>query len=102
MTGQVDVLASTSPRFALSGSTFVPSGTDLPSPTGLRPWALRRARPAGPGRVLPAWAYDHARQLAVDTTGRPLIDTVWGDPSATTTTSTDGEDGPSSEDWNND
>jgi hypothetical protein len=32
--------------------------------------------------------------------GLPLI--VAGDPSAETTSTTDGEDGPSSEDWDND
>jgi putative ATP-grasp target RiPP len=102
MTIQTEVLASTNPRFPLAGSTPVPSGADSPSPIGLRPWGLRRARPAGPGRVLPPWSYDHHRQQAVDAAGRPLIDTVWGDPSASTTAATDGEDGPSSEDWNND
>ena len=102
MTTHLDLLASTSPRFALTGSSFVPSRADEPSPAGLRPWCLRRARPAGPGQVVPPWSYDHRRQLAVDASGRPLADTVWGDPSASTTASTDGEDGPSAEDWNND
>ncbi|GAA1272865.1 hypothetical protein GCM10009609_39950 [Pseudonocardia aurantiaca] len=102
MTHQRDLLAPTNSRFPLAGSTLVPSGVDAPSPIGLRPWCLRRARPAGPGRVVPSWMYDHDRQLAVDATGCPLIDTVWGDPSASTTSSTDGEDGPSSEDWDND
>jgi putative ATP-grasp target RiPP len=88
-------------RFVLAGST-VPAGSDRPSPIGLRPWGLRRACAAGAGRPVPAWCYDHDLQLAVDTTGRPLIDALHGDPSADTTSRTDGEDGPSSEDWNND
>lgn len=81
----------------------MPTGVDEPSPLGLRPWGLRRAQAVGPGRLLPAWTYDHVSQLAVTADGgRPLIDIVCGDPSADTTSTTDGEDGPSAEDWNND
>jgi hypothetical protein len=38
--------------------------------------------------------------MAVDSSGRPLVDS--GDPTADTTQIVDGEDGPSSEDWDND
>jgi len=47
------------------------------------------------------WRYDEHEQMAVEIgSGLPLI--VAGDPSAKTTAKTDGEDGPSSEDWDND
>lgn len=68
-----------------------------------RTGGLRRALPAGAGRVLPYWIYDEQQQKAVDPTGCPLIELpVMGDPSADTTSTVDGEDGPSSEDWDND
>jgi hypothetical protein len=63
----------------------------------------RRALRAAPGRGLPRWTYDDERQLAVTVIGGcALIDLVSGDPTANTTSATDGEDGPSSEDWDND
>ena len=89
-------------RFALTGFTFTPSRDDEPSPVGIRPYGMRRARPGRPGRAVPPWRYDDDRQLAVTEDGRALIDVVCGDPSADTTSTTDGEDGPSSEDWDND
>jgi putative ATP-grasp target RiPP len=97
-----DPLAPVSTQVALDGSTFTDRRDDQPSPVGVRPWGLRRARPAaGPGRLLPPWRYDVERQMAVEVeSGLPLI--VTGDPSADTTSTTDGEDGPSSEDWDND
>ncbi|MGI8815832.1 MAG: putative ATP-grasp-modified RiPP [Pseudonocardia sp.] len=102
----LDPFAAPTARFVLTGSTLAVArdglGPDEPSAVGVRPWGLRRARPAGQGRSVPTWTYDDARQLVVDATGRPLIDTTCGDPSADTTSTTDGEDGPSSEDWDND
>lgn len=96
-----DALAPVSAQMALTGSTFEDRRTDRPSPVGVRPWGLRRARCAGPGRVKPASRYDVERQLMVEVaTGLPILDK--GDPSADTTSRTDGEDGPSSEDWDND
>jgi putative ATP-grasp target RiPP len=97
-----DPLAPVSAQLALNGSTFTERRDDQASPVGVRPWGLRRARPAtGPGRVLPAWRYDEQEQMAVEIgSGLPLI--VAGDPSADTTSTTDGEDPPSSEDWDND
>jgi len=50
------------------------------------------------------WRYDEHEQKAVEVeTGLPLVDLrVAGDPSADTTSTVDGEDAPSSEDWDND
>lgn len=101
--GAADPFAPVGSRFALAGSSFVPDGRDEPSAAGLRPWGLRRARPSGPSRVVPRWIYDDERQLAVAVDdGLAVIDIVCGDPTANTTSATDGEDGPSSEDWDND
>lgn len=98
-----DPFAPVSAQFALTGASFANNRDDVASPDGVRPWGLRRARTAGPSRVLPNWTYDHQQQKAVDSAGRPLIGLpVAGDPSADTTSTTDGEDGPSSEDWDND
>ncbi|WP_028924733.1 putative ATP-grasp-modified RiPP [Pseudonocardia acaciae] len=102
-TSVVDPLAPGTGRFALNGATFAGHRDDVPSPVGMRPWGLRRARPAGVGRTLPAWRYDEKQQKAVDLDGRPLIELpVGADPTAETTSTVDGEDGPSSEDWDND
>lgn len=96
-----DPLAPVSAQLALNGSAFTERRADQPSAVGVRPWGLRRARPAGPGREIPAWRYDEQTQMAVETgSGLPLI--LTDGPTASTTSSTDGEDGPSSEDWNND
>jgi putative ATP-grasp target RiPP len=98
-----DPFAPTSAQFALDGASFTSRRDDVASPAGVRPWGLRRALPAGAGRVLPNWTYDNGQQKAVDATGRPVIELpVAGDPSASTTSTVDGEDGPSAEDWNND
>lgn len=98
-----DPLAPPAGRFALCRATSVERPNDVPSPVGVRPWGLRRARPATPGRPLPAWRYDERQQKAVDLRGRPLIELLVGaDPTAETTSTVDGEDGPSSEDWDND
>ncbi|MGB3442683.1 MAG: putative ATP-grasp-modified RiPP [Actinophytocola sp.] len=98
-----DSLASVSGQFALTGSSFEQRADDAPSPDGVRPWGLRRALPTSAGRVLPKWTYDVEQQKAVDVARVPLIDSPrMGDPTADTTSSTDGEDPPSSEDWNND
>jgi putative ATP-grasp target RiPP len=98
----VDPFAPESSRFALAGSSFAPTGNDEPSPAGVRPWGLRGTRVADVSSENRPWVYDHAVQMAVDTAGRPLIDVEEGDPTAKTTSRVDGEDGPSSEDWDND
>ncbi|WP_309117465.1 putative ATP-grasp-modified RiPP [Saccharothrix sp.] len=96
-------LAPAATRLALARSRVAPGPEDVPSPDGVRPWGLRRAVRARPGRALPAWRYDAGRQQAVDAAGVPLIDgPVAGDPTAHTTATVDREDPPSSEDWIND
>jgi putative ATP-grasp target RiPP len=98
-----DPFAPTSAQFALTGSTFSERRADQPSPVGVRPWGLRRARPAGPGSIIPAWRYDEQEQIAVEVlSGLPLIAAKPKPPTAKTTSGVDGEDPPSSEDWNND
>lgn len=98
-----DPIAPASAQFALNSTTFTGQGDNVPSPIGVRPWGLRRALPASAGYELPAWTYDEAQQKAVDVDGRPLIEVpMSGPPTAKTTSSTDGEDPPSSEDWIND
>lgn len=88
---QIDsILAPVGSRFALAGSTAQDGGA--------RPWGLRHTVTAKPGSPL-SWAYDPARQIAVDPSGAPL---TAGDPTAVSTASVDGEDPPSSEDWIND
>ncbi len=100
---EADPFAPVSAQFALDGASFTDRCNDAASPDGVRPWGLRRALPVGTGRALPSWIYDERQQKAVDSAGRPLIElSVAGDPSADTTSTTDGEDGPSSEDWDND
>jgi len=95
-----DPLASVSGQVALCRSDAVPA-----VPAGrVRPWGLRRLTPAQDGgSALPGFRYDHDLQLAVlEASGAPLISVVAAAPTAPTTTRTDGEDGPSSEDWRND
>ncbi len=96
--------APTSAQFALCGTTSPDHRGDRPSRAGVRPWGLLRARPAGSGRASRRWRYDENEQKAVTVdNGVPLIDLPSaGDPSADTTSIVDGEDPPSSEDWNND
>jgi hypothetical protein len=53
------------------------------------------------GRWL-SWGYDYQRQLATDPDGVALLDLAAGPPTAPTTQTVDGEDPPSSEDWDND
>lgn len=98
-----DPLAPPSAQFALTGSSFAPVADDIPSAAEVRPWGLRRAQPASCVRALPPWTYDITQQKAIDPRGIPLIDTPgMADPTALTTSSVDGEDPPSSEDWIND
>jgi putative ATP-grasp target RiPP len=97
-----DPIASASGQFPLAAPSGMPPSEDEPSPVGVRPWGLRHlttARTEG-RRVLSGARYDHDQQLTVDPSGIPLI--TMGPPTATTTSSVDGEDPPSSEDWDND
>jgi putative ATP-grasp target RiPP len=99
-----DPLASPSGQFSLCRPKFDTPAAYSPSPVGVRPWGLRQMAPARAGRVeVPAHRYDPVQQLAVDSDGRPLVSNATaGDPSADTTATVDGEDPPSSEDWEND
>jgi putative ATP-grasp target RiPP len=74
----------------------------VPSSVGIRPWGLRHLTAATTDdlTVLSGVRYDHDKQLAVDPSGTPLI--TMGPPTAQTTSTVDGEDPPSSEDWHND
>lgn len=97
-----DPMASASGRFPLVAPTGTGLTEDTPAPAGLRPWGMRNLSVAAPlhdGRAVTVARYDHDRQLAVDASGRPLI--TMG-PTANTTSTVDGEDPPSSEDWHND
>lgn len=102
-----DPLASGGGQFPLCAPTGTVAADDEPCPVGLRPWGLRTLTVAAGGRgtAVPA-RYDHERQVAVDRSGTPLIELPSagkkGDPSADTTSTVDGEDPPSSEDWKND
>ncbi|MGH3621790.1 MAG: putative ATP-grasp-modified RiPP [Sciscionella sp.] len=119
-----DPLASPSGRFALARPAGRPA-PDQPSPEGLRPWGLRRMGPVAlPAGRLAGWRYDPVQQVSLgpdgtpiaasasaagtaNTTGSPGRDDptgvlVAGPPTAPTTSTVDGEDPPSSEDWIND
>lgn len=103
MTAEIDdPIASASGRFPLVAPDGTLPSEDVPSPVGTRPWGLRQlaAATADSGSGLSGARYDHDLQLAVDPSGTPLITT--GPPTANTTSTVDGEDPPSSEDWHND
>ena len=100
----VDPIASISGQFPLSA----PPGhavPDDPSTAGARPWGLCRMGPVrrlGHRRI---GTYDHDQQLSVDPSGVPVVRSGGphaGPPTAPTTAPVDGEDPPSSEDYNND
>lgn len=98
-----DPLASPSGQFALGKPSTAPMSQDTPSPVGVRPWGLRNLTEAiGSGATRPAYRYCHEQQVAVTPSGRPAMEIEMGKPTANTTSSVDGEDPPSSEDWNND
>ncbi|MBV9143397.1 MAG: putative ATP-grasp-modified RiPP [Pseudonocardiales bacterium] len=97
-------IASPSGRFALARPAGSPA-LDQPSPDGLRPWGLRRMGPAAlPVGRLAQWRYDPIQQVSLGPDGTPLATGVSaaGPPTAPTTSTVDGEDPPSSEDWIND
>lgn len=103
MTPLDDPLAGAGARFALGRADDAPSGTEKPSPAGVRPWGLRRMGPAlTPTASWSAWCFDHERQVAIDHRGVAVLDLAAGPPTAPTTQTVDGEDPPSSEDWIND
>ncbi len=99
----LDPVASISGQFPLSA----PPGavTDEPSTAGARPWGLRRMGPVRRPCHRRASAYDHDQQLSVGLSGEPVVRPGGGHagpPTAPTTAPVDGEDPPSSEDYNND
>ncbi|MBB5159471.1 putative ATP-grasp-modified RiPP [Saccharopolyspora phatthalungensis] len=92
---EIDPLASHGMKFA-PGVRELGEPTELaqaaPTPFGLR-WRTPVERPAAP-----EYHFDGERQIAVDRSGAPLapqMDKDW----TTTDYSTDGEDGPSSEEF---
>jgi putative ATP-grasp target RiPP len=94
-----DPLASHSGQFGLARPTGAPIGSDEPSPDGVRPWNLRAAqRPGNQRTPLNGWRYDHDRQIAVATDGRPLADVLAADATANSVSDLDGDEGRS-EDW---
>lgn len=98
-----DSLAPSGEQFPLARPDTAPPSWDEPSPSGIRPWGLRRMGPVmTPPRHRLARRYDHDRQLATDADGVALLDLAAGPPTAPTTQPVDGEDPPSSEDWIND
>ncbi|MGH4021161.1 MAG: hypothetical protein ACRDT0_18430 [Pseudonocardiaceae bacterium] len=98
-----DPLAPAGARFPLGRPDTAAPSWDEPSPDGVRPWGLLRMGPVmTPSRQWLTWDYDHQRQLATGRDGVALLDVASGPPTAPTTQSVDGEDPPSSEDWNND
>ncbi len=102
-TGFDDPLAPAGEQFALGRPDTAPLCWDEPSPPGVRTWGLRRMGPVLiPSGQWLSWGYDHKRQLATGPDGVALIDLAAGPPTAPTTQKVDGEDPPSSEDWNND
>lgn len=88
-----DPLASHSGQFPL-GRNATPADLTGPSPAGIRPWGLGWMRPARQqgDPVREAFAYDHARQVALDRAGVPL---TMSSPTATKVTNSDGDEGPS-------
>lgn len=104
MSAQIDnPLTSASGQFPLAAPSGAPASQDVPSPVGMRPWGLRTLTVSGRQAAdapLTIARYDHDRQVAVNAAGTPLF--ASGDPSADTTSSVDGEDPPSAEDWTND
>lgn len=101
-----DPVASISGQFALCRPDPATRPAESTTVAGhIRPWGLRDLTPAEEGGAgLPSFRYDHDLQLAVlaDGSRMPLASVVAAAPTAPTTTRTDGEDGPSSEDWKND
>lgn len=105
-----DPLVSPSSRITLTRPDVLAAEDAGPQAVdpAVQPWNLRRLGPplANSGR----WStvrYDHLRQLLVHDCGRAVLSgcdhvPMAGPPTAPTTPPVDGEDPPSSEDWNND
>ncbi|MER7014579.1 putative ATP-grasp-modified RiPP [Saccharopolyspora sp. NPDC000359] len=94
-----DPVAPDSAQFPLGRPLGMPESTALVSADGVRPWGLRdmAVRSNGTVQSLPAWRYDHERQLATDLDGVSFRE-LRMDPSADSSSSLDGDEGPN-EDW---
>lgn len=94
-----DPVSPASAQFPLGRPLGTPNDTDPTSGEGVRPWGLRGMSTLSNKTVasLPAWRYDHERQIAVDLDGIAVND-LRMDPSADSVSSLDGDEGPS-EDW---
>ncbi len=97
-----DPVAPDSAQFPLGRPLGMADNTDPASGEGVRPWGLRGMSTLSSKTVdpLPAWRYDHKRQIAVDLDGVALYE-LRMDPTAHSVSNNDGDDGPS-EDWIND
>ncbi len=97
-----DPMAPESAQFPLGRPTNAPNNTDAPSDDGIRAWGLRGmgTLPNKAVQPLPAWRYDHQRQVAVNLDGIG-INELRMDPSADSVSNNDGDEGPN-EDWKND
>ena len=96
-----DPIASETAQFPLSRGSITSAPDESPSPSGVRPWGLRRMTEIPfEGAPSPAGTYDPIQQFRVDATGRPLPE--MGPPTAPTTGSMDGSEGDPSEDFIND
>ncbi|MGH3718975.1 MAG: hypothetical protein ACRDRI_09080 [Pseudonocardiaceae bacterium] len=94
-----DPIASHSAQFGLARPMGTPTGHDVPSPVGVRPWNLRGAQVMDRCGARPvAWRYDHGRQLALTLDGRLMTEIIAADPSADSVSDLDGDEGKS-EDW---
>lgn len=94
-------VASDSAQFPLGRPTGAPDNPDPASRAGVRPWGLRGMTvPTTTASPLPAWRYDHERQIAVDLDGIGLNE-LRMDPSAESVSNNDGDEGVS-EDWRHD
>lgn len=95
-------IASDSAQFPLGRPLGTPDSTDAASCQEARPWGLRAMStlPRKQANSLPAWSYDHQRQMAVDADGI-VINELRMDPSAESVSNNDGDEGPN-EDWRHD
>lgn len=94
-----DPISPDSAQFPLGRAQGTPNSADPASSEGVRPWGLRGMSMLSNKTVekLPAWRYDHERQIAVDLDGIG-INELRMDPSANSVTNLDGDEG-ASEDW---
>ena len=74
-----DPVAPDSAQFPLGRPLGMADNTDPASGEGVRPWGLRGMSTLSSKTVdpLPAWRYDHKRQIAVDLDGVALYELGW-------------------------